>query len=235
MNKLAIFVEGMTEQVFVRRLIDEVAGKKAVAITSVKLAGQGAGLSSFAFVAAKTKGAGTVNRFALIVDCGGDSRVASAVRDHYEGLVKGGYTAIVGIRDVYPQFLKADVGKLKASMAAYQKTTPIAPLFVLATMEIEAWFISEHTHFARIHPRLTASRIVTDTGIDPRSDDTEDLAHPSVDIDRIYKLEGRAYRKSRKHIERTIGALDYAEVYLRLPARHQSVRELVAEIETFLS
>lgn len=61
-----------------------------------------------------------------------------------------GYGGIIGIRDVYPAVLRADIQKLREGLKYRVKTNPIEVLFVLAVMEVEAWFLSEHSHFGRL-------------------------------------------------------------------------------------
>lgn len=233
-NKIAFFVEGRTEQVFLRTLIEEIFGRGRIDITSVKHdGGSTSGRSLMRIDASRRRP--TADFFALIVDCGGDSKVASEIRDGYSGLVKAGYSAIIGIRDAYPDVQKHEVKQLLAGMAYAVKTKPIRPQFIVSVMEVEAWFISEHTHFPRIRPALTCERISAALGFDPRSDDSEDLEHPSENLHLMYGLVGLAYRKSHRHVERTVDALDYAEVYVGLPEKHVGFKVLVESVHEFMS
>lgn len=234
MNKIAFFVEGRTEQVFIQTLLEEIFGQGQIDVTSVKHNGGSTGGRSLMRIDANRKRPMT-DFFALIVDCGGDSKVASEVRDGYSGLVNAGYSAIIGIRDAYPDFRKHEVQQLLAGMAYAVKTKPIRPQFVVSVMELEAWFISEHTHFPKIDPGLTCERISHALGFDPRSDDSEDLEHPSENLNLMYRLVGLAYRKIRRHVERTVGALDYAEVYVGLPEKHVGFKVLVESVHEFMS
>ena len=102
MNRLAIFVEGLTEQEFVAKLVVEIAGAKNVRVEKRKASG-GGGTSKrkHVRVEAVSDTSGEVF-YVLIVDCGADNRVKSDVRDNYEGLAAMGYKGIVAVRDVYP-------------------------------------------------------------------------------------------------------------------------------------
>ena len=51
MNKLAVFVEGYTEVVFIERLIEEIAGKQNVRIEHRKIRGGATTRRTFALVA----------------------------------------------------------------------------------------------------------------------------------------------------------------------------------------
>jgi len=234
MNKIAFFVEGQTEQVFIQTLLQEIFGQGKIDVISVKHDGGSTGGRSLMRIDASRKQP-MADFFALIVDCGSDSKVTSEIRDGYSGLISAGYSAIIGMRDAFPDFGKHEIRRLLVGMAYAVRTTPIRPRFVVSVMELEAWFISEHTHFPRIHPKLTCVRISDALGFDPCSDDSEDLEHPSQDLSSIYGLVGLAYRKSRKHVERTVGALDYAEVYVGLPEKHVGFKVLVESIHEFMS
>ena len=57
---------------------------------------------------------------------------------------------------------------------------------------------------------------------------------PSQDLHQIYALEGLAYKKRKGHTERTVEALDYAEIYLGLGSKVQAIREFTSEIDRFM-
>src|SRR5437588_12058313 len=111
MKKLAVFVEGRTEQLFVEKLLEEAAGKKQICIEKRQAFGGQNSKRSL-----KTLQATVFNPnhryFAQIVDCGTDNRVKSDVVDHYDGLVAAGFQTILAIRDVFPEFKHAEIGAL---------------------------------------------------------------------------------------------------------------------------
>jgi len=111
--------------------------------------------------------------FVLIVDCVGDNRVKSKITDNYQSLVSNGYQAIIGIRDVYPDVAYHDIAKLRRGLDYKVKTKPIQVVFILGVMEIETWFITEHTHFQKMDARLTMARIRGALGFDPSVDDIQ--------------------------------------------------------------
>lgn len=102
-------------------------------------------------------------------------------------------------------------------------------------MEVEAWFIAEHSHFARIDARLDAVTVVGALGYDPATQDMQLVVHPSEDLKRVYMTVSLGYNKSKRHVQRTVGALDYANVYLKMPSRFPDIGTLVASIDRFLS
>ena len=104
MKKLAFFVEGQTELLFIKKLLLEVAGTKNIVIDSQKFIGN-VGKKATYLITASSK-VSTEEYYVLITDCTGDTRVQSAVIDHYPTLVKQGYSMILGLRDLYPNDFK---------------------------------------------------------------------------------------------------------------------------------
>jgi hypothetical protein len=102
-------------------------------------------------------------------------------------------------------------------------------------MEVEAWFVAEHTHFGRLDVRLTSNYISHHMGIDIAADDIESWDHPAQDLHDIYSLAGLSYTKAKAEVERTVTALDFRAVRHILPARTPSIQPLIRAIESFLS
>ncbi len=115
MNKLAIFVEGETEQAFVQKLLEEIANRGQIRIELKKARGGRRGRRLLTVVASPPDAGESC--FVLIVDCGADNRVKSDVRDEYDNLVKNGYTGIIAIRDVYPDVALAEIPRLRWARA----------------------------------------------------------------------------------------------------------------------
>lgn len=234
MKKLAVFVEGQTEQIFVERLLQEAAGKHSIIIEKHQaLGGQSARRYLRLIQAASPKT--TQEFYAQIVDCRADNRVGSDVRDSYEGLIAAGFSSILAIRDVSPDFKPNEVEKLRAGLRYKIKTTPVEVDFVLGVMEVEAWFIAEHTHFERISPALTPDLIKARLGFDPRTDDFQQRLHPAEDLKSCYRLVGQTYNKNAAIVQRTVSALDYERVWLELPSRFPDLKALVMAIDKFLA
>jgi hypothetical protein len=101
-------------------------------------------------------------------------------------------------------------------------------------MEVEAWFVAEHSHFQRIHPNLTPDRIRNDLNLDVENMDWEGLASPSTTLTDIYWLEILTYTKSRSDVERTVERLDFGIVTARLPHRTPAFQPLHDSIVAFL-
>ena len=215
MNKLAVFVEGYTEQIFVEKLLVEIAGRNNICVEKCAHSDNGS------------------KYFTYIIDCHGDSTVASGIRDNYESLAKVGYSSILGIRDVYP-IERVDIPKLRRGLSYGIRTKPIVPVFILSVMEIEAWFLAEHSHFQRIHKNLTIDRIKTELSFDPSQENMELRDHPTEDLNQIYALVGMEYKKRKRLLKRTVKAIDYTEIYLSLSSKLKPIEELISEIDKFI-
>jgi hypothetical protein len=233
-TKIAIFVEGQTEQLFAERLIEEIAGRKRVTIT--KRRAVGGGQSGARKITTLETSNGVNNRyFAVLVDCGADNRVKSDIRDNYDKLVDAGFGFIIGIRDVYPDFSHSEIPKLRSGLNYKLKTVPVQVLFVLGIMEIEAWFMSEYTHFERLNAELTIPRIRTQFGFDPSHDNLELRDRPAEDLKRIYSLANISYDKKKANTSLTLNTLSYETLYLTLPARIPDLKALIEHVDQFLS
>jgi hypothetical protein len=233
MNKLAVFVEGQTEQIFVKKLLEEIAGEKNVRIRLEKSTG-GKNASKRIEVIEAERAEPAALYYIQIVDCSGESRVASEIRDAYASLERGGFSAIVGIRDVFP-LDRAEIPQVRRAMAYRIRTQPIPVTQVLAIMEVEAWFLAEHHHFARIDPAITLAAVKSALHFDPSADDMEGRDRPAEDLDRVYRLGGRSYRKSKSTVQGTVDALDYAHLYMGLCGRMNSLGQLAEAIDRFLA
>ena len=235
MKKMAIFVEGETELCFIDKLIREIANEKNLQIVLERAFGGGNRIAR-TFNIVYDSGSGSDKEFYIrIVNSGTDNRVGSDIRDNYGALVNLGFSAIIGVRDVYPDFSLADLPKLRTGLCYRLKTQPISVDFVLGVMEIEAWFLAEHTHFPRIHPRLSASRIAAIHGFDPSVDDMQLRANPALDLHNAYSLECLAYKKTGSQIQRTVGTLDYAAMYLEHKAKFPDFAVFMRVIDQFFS
>lgn len=230
MHKLAIFVEGHSELLFVRRLLQEVAGKNNVAIQSQQIFG-GRSVPRRAIIIHAAQFAGNERYYILITNCGGDHQVAARIKEDHAKLSASGYTKIIGVRDVRPDFSILDIPRLERGLRLGVRADLISVDFVLSVMEIEAWFLSEATHFARIHPSLTVELIKNSLGFDPSADDMSSRPAPAKDLGDCYQLVGHSYRKGSAV---TSDALDYAECYLTLPPRIPYLRKLVDSLDNFL-
>ncbi len=232
MRKLAIFVEGQTEQIFVKKLLSEIAGSNNIVIDLERAAKSRKGSRTFTGLFA-TRKIDNKKYYVLIRDCGSETTVKSDIVDSLPSLNRENYEMIIGLRDVYP-LSYSDIPKLKKHLN-YGVPTRFMPVYmVLAIMEIESWFLGETTHYKRIDPALTLTKIKSQVGFDPSVDDVERISHPSVELDKIYKIVHKAYKKDRLRVQRTVDVFDYAEIYLNLKSKISSLREFINRVDLFM-
>jgi hypothetical protein len=232
MKKMAVFVEGQTEQIFVEKLINEIGGRHNVLIENIKAKFGKKKQRQFIKVSAKSMTTGQ-KYYVLICDCGTDSRIKDDILESYDSMSKSGYERILGLRDVYPH-RSGDIPKLINGLNYGLPTAPIPITIILAKMEIEAWFLGEVSHLRKIHTALSPTYINSNLGLDLLSENLENRQHPSDDLNKIYKLVSLAYNKKKRNCERTVNALDYAEIYINLPQRLSQLRNFLAQIDSFM-
>ena len=139
MRKLAFFVEGQTERLFVQALVAACAGECNVQIVSQRGHLGGKHSRIFFEVEAKNVGSGE-DYFILIVDSGSDEGVVSDIRDRFDGLLRENYETIIGLRDVWP-ISRNDIAKLQIGMRSSVASLQGVPIeFYLSIMEVEACF-----------------------------------------------------------------------------------------------
>jgi hypothetical protein len=232
-KKIACFVEGQTEQIFVERLFQEIAGYKKISIETCKFQG---GKANRIIQLLKLSTIKNAPFFVLLYDCGNDAHVVSDIRKQHQSLIKNGYEKILGLRDLYPIPLgtkeKIETG-IRGFLKPLQKIgVPIS--VILAVMEVEAWFLAEWNYLAKLDNRLTCDFILQKCGLDLRIIDTEQRARPSQDLDEIYRLVSRNYDKSEKTSQEIINNLDYEILYLHLVNSVKQLKRFIDEIDSFL-
>lgn len=82
-KKIAIFVEGQTEQIFVEKLLNEMAGYNHI---SIQINIMGGSKTKRTIQKTKHKIVKDARLFALLYDCGNESHVVSDIRKQYFSL-----------------------------------------------------------------------------------------------------------------------------------------------------
>jgi len=227
--KIAFFVEGLTECLFVEKALIEWFGQKNISIDKIKL--KGGKNINVSIKIIETQIFDNSIFYIQIYDCGGDSSISSYIRDRRPGLLKAGFIKIYGLRDVFPDFKLDEVADLKKTLQKYIPQKGLPTKIFLSVMEIESWFISELNHYKKISSDLTLDLIIKKIGFHPGEIDTELIKHPSSKLDNIYALVGLSYEKKKNIIERTIKALDFSNIFLDAINRNNSLKEFIMEIK----
>lgn len=233
MKKIAFFVEGQTEQVFINRLVKEVIGYNNLTVLLKKISG-GTNAPKREFVrnySIPLKSEYT----ALIYDCGSDNRVKSEILDNINSLREAGYTCIIGLRDLYPlsieELPRLEKGLKYLPYPLKKKDYPFD--IVVAVREVETWFLAESSHFLKVDKRLTGRFIERYLGFNPDTVNPISREHPSEDINRIYKLAGKSYTKKYWQVEKLVNRLDFNKIKKDIRFRIASLNELITTIEKF--
>lgn len=232
MKKLAIFVEGLTEQILVRQLLQSVLGQNRIAIQTVKITGGHNVRMSFTVMRAAHVEKPT-DYYIMIYDCGGETNVKGYLMTHRKKLVSNGYSMIMGLRDVYPNFQREDVPKLMRGLNYRLPQKGAATHIYLAVMETEAWFLGEYRHLKKVSPKLTPEFIEKHLGFNPRTENMEERDQPAADMKAAYQLVGHDYTKKRDRLNAVVKKLDFRYFTHRLADKMPSLGAFVDGLEKF--
>lgn len=231
MNRIAFFVEGQTEQIFVNRLVREILGPQDTNIIQKQFRG-GTNIPKQEIVRSLSLSRTPLYEV-LIFDCGSDNRVKSEILENIQNLRERGYSKIVGLRDLYP-IPFAELGKLEMGLRFLpNRFKHEAPYFdvIVAVHEIEAWFLAEVNHFKKIDRRLDGNFIKKHLGIDPYVMNPEARVHPAKDLDNIYQLVGRSYTKRYGQTEKIVSKLDFNNIMKNLRYEIAPLNRLIKVLE----
>jgi hypothetical protein len=232
MRKLAIFVEGLTEQILVRHLLQAVLDRNRIAIQTVKITGGHNVRMSFTVMRAAHVERNT-DYYVLVYDCGGETNVKGYMMARRAKLVSNGYTMIMGLRDVYPNFQRNEVPKLLRGLNHKLPQKRAATKIFLAVMETEAWFLGEYRHLRKISGKLTPRYIEKHLGFNPQTENMEERERPAEDMKRAYQLVGHDYTKKRDRLNAVVSKLDFQHFTHDLAQKMPSLGIFVDALERF--
>jgi hypothetical protein len=222
MKKIAFFVEGQTEQIFVSRLLNQLFGSHKIAIKTHAMRKSHYNISIENFITDIPK-----EYFVVIYDCGTDEKVKSDILDNCQKLQKSGYNCIIGLQVFFNPKRKREgitVQQLKKGLNfGLEQIIPIE--IFLAVQEIEAWIIAEEKHYETILPHFPIDNINAIAGINIQTDNSEKISHPALILDKIYKAGGRTsgYSKNEYVVKDIIGRLDFENLYFNVRRRNNSL------------
>jgi hypothetical protein len=168
-----------------------------------------------------------------LYDCGADNQVKSTIVENITTLREAGYSAIIGLRDLYPR-PRQDYEKLTSF--PFDVPPGLAVDIIVPIMEVEAWLIGKYNHFPKWNSNVTTELIRQRLGIDVMEDDFELLAHPARSLNEMYRLVGqKGYKKSKWFVEKVVSLLDCEFLYLEVRQKSVSLDRLLSCIDRFLS
>ena len=232
MKQQAIFVEGLTEQILVRHLLQKLLDQNRIAIQAVKITGGHNVRMSFTVMRAAHVDYRT-DYYVLIYDCGGESNVKGYLMSQREKLVASGYTRILGLRDVYPTFGREEVPRLIRGLNYQLPQKKAFTRIYLAIMETEAWFLGEYRHLKKISPKLTPGFIEKHLGFNPCEENMEEREQPARDMKAVYQLVGHDYTKKRDRLNAVVSKLDFKYFTTDLAHKMPSLGAFVEGLERF--
>ena len=187
--KIAIFVEGLTEDVFLTALLENYFNPGKIEISRVKHQGH----TKRVYFRSLEQQSQYGEHFCLIVDVGSDEAVLSKLKESYQNMRKKGYSAFFGLRDLksgqHDRFGQYFVRKTQEIVDDFRVEHNVH--FHFAKMEIEAWFFAAPGLMTRVHSRLTNEFVQSITGINLDITDPEaSIENPAVMIRRIFRTVG---------------------------------------------
>jgi len=238
MKKVAFFVEGETEQEFLCKLFKEVAAQKSISLIINKLIYGGKSGLPRTTQLIQSEIEPNAKCEVWIYVSGNDNRVPQDILDNYQSLVNSGFSRIVGIKDLVPQYMLHELTNHEFGIRfALQNCTQIPTNIVIAVAEVEAWFLSETNHFVCIDNRLTQTFIhthISSLGFDPFTQDMTLRINPAADLHNLYQLVGKSYRKSKNQRHRLVDCLNYPEMYFNLKNSVVKLSELFFHIDEII-
>lgn len=209
-KKIAIFVEGLTEFIFISHFIQIItnytATIKELELYANKYRNSHVGGINFNNPASAVE--------FLIIKVGNDEQVLAAIKERANKLGKEGYNIILGLRDMYSESYKkqssnkVDPNTTKKFIEGAKKTIEDMGLAQLqidiffSIMEIEAWFLAMWEIFEKINSTHTRSYIENKLGINLSN--LEGYFQPSKEIKKIIT----DYKKKEGQIKKIVSQVD---------------------------
>ena len=208
MKKIVVFTEGQSEMIFVRNFLLKKIDNTKLSFECMKLNGGYTQEMPY-----KYNPPGPTFYF-MIVDVGNDSRVLSAIREREGKLFEQGYEEIIGLRDMYSEeYQKRSQGIIDDAMTSKfinscndiirKMSNPTSITILFSIMELESWFLSMYSIFEKFNSLLSVDYIEKQLGFNLKEiDPQKKFYRPSTEINRIFQLCGRNYKKSADDIEK---------------------------------
>lgn len=215
MRKIAIFVEGQAEQIFIRDLLLRVFNCSKLSFSCVKLYADQIKDVPYNYNVGKSY----VEIHFLLVDAANDKKVLSAIKDREEYLFEKGYEIVFGLRDMYSDeyckystTIDDDVTNRfieGANQSISLMSWPEKIQLHFAIMELEAWFLGMYNLFYKISSTLKVDYIEDRIGynlseIDPQ----RQFYKPSDELDLILRLVDLQYQKHSHDVNSISSRID---------------------------
>jgi hypothetical protein len=216
MKKIAIFVEGQTELIFVREYLLKQFEYQDIDLECRNL------FRDEKIQSAKYDFPNTEAKFHFqIINVGSDTSVLQRILKREQLLWNAGYERIIGLRDMYssdyieamkqPREIKPELNRKfieGTNKTLEQKAIkPQNIKFHFAIMELEAWFlgITKLWEHKGINNQIITEKLGFDlSGIDPETT----FLHPAETIKDILKIINEPYRKQASEVESLVSYIE---------------------------
>ncbi len=214
MRKIAIFVEGNTELIFVREYL-----RKRFEFQDLEIECRKRQFGRFDKVPFPVLNSNAKYHF-RIIDSGSDARVLDDILEDENLLVNLGYHKIIGLRDMYSEnYLKEIKHQRKVHLELNQKfidrfnarinreaKNPEQIYLHFAIMELEAWFLGIPELWER--KGISNQSIKDKIGFDLSEINPETtFLHPAEIVKDILKITNGTYRKQASEVESLVGKI----------------------------
>lgn len=243
MKKIAIFVEGQTELIFIRKLILLLFSSIPLSFECLQL--RAGNLNKIPY--------STINEFSqihfMIINVEGDEKVLSAIIEYEDKITKKGYTKIIGIRDMYSEQYKKTCGKkinkdciekhiqVSNDIICNRMANPENVSYHFSIMEIESWWLAMHSIFKEINDVLTTEKISTIINCKINDIDPEiEFFRPSKIVALILSKIGINNHKSETNSESIVSKITIENIEeILLGERASSYKNLLQELKQITS
>lgn len=207
--RIAIFVEGRTELVFLRALLSNYLTMGKWKVSEIDFRSHR--FERFVFRRLDDL-AGQVQSEVIIIDSGSDETVLTRLKQNYKRMKDKGFSAILGLRDLQSRQLeKYGSDFIANSRKLLSKLTTGRDLQLhFAKMTTEAWFLADWTFLQRLDSRLNVQEIKSSLNLDLAAiDPQEPLTSPSKTLEDILRLVNMRYCKHEEDIKQIVRHLDW--------------------------
>jgi hypothetical protein len=211
--KIAIFVEGQTELIFVREYLLKKHNYRIAVECRTLFSDSDYKETKYDFPNDES------DVHISIINVGNDVAVLSRIKKRENHMWESGYDKIIGLRDMYSKAYKEESKVINDEVTrkfvdGYNEqigkmTKPENIKFYFAIMEIEAWFLALPLLLQKIDKRLTLEFIFEKLKIELDKIDPEKyFFKPANNLNEIYTLVGLKYKKSEDIVENILSKLD---------------------------
>lgn len=216
MSKIAIFVEGQAELIFLRHFLPLVLGWDKISFECWGLYANRTNQVPFKHNSRDAKA------HFFILNVGNDEKVLSAIKEREHVFFQRGYKKIIGLRDMYSgKYRKRSLGKIDETVTRAfienahneiaKMSEPTRIKLHFAIMELEAWFLGMYNIFELLNPLLGINYIEENLGFDLSAIDPQvTFFKPADTVGDILQLINSRYKKSYADVESICSKIEKA-------------------------